>query len=401
MAHGGREGVGQVCAGIPGISKLLPAVPDWCVQGVFLNMVLGTCKSGCGRSHHGPFGMYCPYLKLAKEQAVQLYGSEDRYREVLEAITIAEDSEEADGMGPGAAGTKPSDTDSVLQQLLVSSSENSSNLSKLCEALSGMHTTLKEIAGRSQAGRGQPPGQQSSSATEASEQRFPARTSAPLVRASHDHLAAALGTLSQPANSTPAETEKGNCYRPEFHVQHILKGFPVKNIDHTKLKFAELVHGMSLVMCDMVETEDPKLPSYIKHFAFLTGIACEGGYVTEAYVRYDRHVVDTVVRGKRHEFPVGDVLGTSRCFHATNTYVHRTAESGANRQRSRHRIRSQDPDPERAIQGSSTGAPPEWPADICYDYNMKFCQGRCSKLHACVYCRGRHKAIWCKDSQPK
>ena len=36
MAHGGREGVGQVCAGIPGISKLLPAVPDWCVQGVFV-----------------------------------------------------------------------------------------------------------------------------------------------------------------------------------------------------------------------------------------------------------------------------------------------------------------------------------------------------------------------------
>ena len=127
-------------------------------------MVLGTCKSGCGRSHHGPFGMYCPYLKLAKEQAVQLYGSEDRYREVLEAITIAENSEEADGMGPGAAGTTPSDTDSVLQQLLVSSSENSSNLSKLCEALSGMHTTLKEIAGRSQTGRGQPPSQPNSSA---------------------------------------------------------------------------------------------------------------------------------------------------------------------------------------------------------------------------------------------
>ena len=40
MAHGGREGVGQVCAGIPGISKLLPAVPDWCVQGVFLHLAV-------------------------------------------------------------------------------------------------------------------------------------------------------------------------------------------------------------------------------------------------------------------------------------------------------------------------------------------------------------------------
>ena len=39
MAHGGHEGIGQVCAGIPGISKLLPAVPEWCVLGFFFSLL--------------------------------------------------------------------------------------------------------------------------------------------------------------------------------------------------------------------------------------------------------------------------------------------------------------------------------------------------------------------------
>ena len=60
-------------------------------------------------------------------------------------------------------------------------------------------------------------------------------------------LTTALRQLSQAINPSPA-VKKGMVYRPEYYVQHVDLGVPVKSLDHTKLPFKELVSGMGRVM---------------------------------------------------------------------------------------------------------------------------------------------------------
>ena len=87
---------------------------------------------------------------------------------------------------------------------------------------------------------------------------------------------------------------KGLLLRPEYYVQYKDKGIPVKNLDHSKLSFKELMSGMGRVMLHLSKTGG-EVTSYIEHFSFLTRKAGAHAFVDSAFVGYERHVPDQFI----------------------------------------------------------------------------------------------------------
>ena len=61
-------------------------------------------------------------------------------------------------------------------------------------------------------------------------------------------LTSELQQLSIAIDPTPQASTKGLLLHPEYYVQHKDKGTSVKNLDHSKLSFRELMSGMGRVM---------------------------------------------------------------------------------------------------------------------------------------------------------
>ena len=207
-----------------------------------------------------------------------------------------------------------------------------------------------------------------------------------------NHLQQALSQLALTGGQTAelaTDQPKGKFYRPETYIQHLDRGIPLKNVDFAALRHAELVHGMVRVVQHMYANNDPKLGSYIDHLTFLTGIAVDGAFVNEAYLKYDRYVADTVIKGA-DSFPVGDTVATSRFFNASNTYAQRTAESNMGK-RGRRIWRNKS----KLSEDDQSPSSPEGIDDICNDFNTRYCPGKCGKKHCCLICKGRHKSVNC------
>ena len=130
-------------------------------------------------------------------------------------------------------------------------------------------------------------------------------------------LTSVLQQLSVAIDPTPQASVKGLLLRPEYYVQHKDKGTPVKNLDHTKLTFKELMSGMGRVMLHLSKTGG-NVASHMCHFSFLMRKAGAHSFNDLAYVGYDRHVVDPVIIGESEDFVAGDLFGIALHFHAGN-----------------------------------------------------------------------------------
>ena len=204
-------------------------------------------------------------------------------------------------------------------------------------------------------------------------------------------LTSALQQLSLAIEPSIATSTKGIQLRPEYYIQHLDAGTPVKSLDHTKLTYHELVSGMARVLT-YLHSVGGDTKGYLDHLKFVTYQAAHHSFVDAAYVGYDRYIVDKVVRGEQKVFVPSDTLGVSTHFHAGNFVQPRKPPT---RGSWRGRGRRWGSEPDRGF----TNMPDGFPEDICYAFNYKSCTGKCSKNHVCRICKGEHKAINCSEKQ--
>ena len=220
-------------------------------------------------------------------------------------------------------------------------------------------------------------------------------------------LTSALRQLSQAIDPSPV-SHKGIVYRPEYYIQHVDNGTPMKSLDHTKLTYKELVSGMGRVMQCLFDNGGD-LAGYLGHINFIAEQAHQHNFVDQAFVGYDRFVVDKYVKLESANktpkmFSVGDVLGVSSHFHAGNfQHVPRKASGGFRVARGgRYQCRRQgDFSQDKSKDVKEGGVPDGFPDDICYAWNYKNCSGKCSKKHECRVCGGDHKASSCQVKNKK
>ena len=96
-------------------------------------------------------------------------------------------------------------------------------------------------------------------------------------------LTSVLQQLSLSIDPTPRLSTKGLLLRPEYYTQHKDKGIAVKNLDHSKLTYKELMSGMGRVMMHLAKTGG-ELMSYIEHFNYLVRQAAVSNFQDSAYV---------------------------------------------------------------------------------------------------------------------
>ena len=221
-------------------------------------------------------------------------------------------------------------------------------------------------------------------------------------------LTSALRQLSQAIDPSPV-SKKGMVYRQEYYIQHIDHGVQVKSLDHTKLTFKELVSGMGRVMQHLFEIGGD-LAGYLGHFNFVAEQAHQHNFSDQAFVGYDRFVVDKYIKLETANksplvFSVGEVLGVSSHFHAGNfmSVPKKSAGSGFRGSRGgRYPYRRYgDYSQEKGREVKEASVPEGFPEDICYAWNYKSCSGKCSKKHECRVCGSDHKASNCQSKNKK
>ena len=193
----------------------------------------------------------------------------------------------------------------------------------------------------------------------------------------------------------PSSTSKklqGMVFKPEFYVQHIKKGTALKQVDHTKLTYRDMVFGWFCVLQHLIKVEGD-IDSYITHCRYVSQQAMASQFTDSAYVGYDRHVVEKVLDGESDTFVVGDNLGVATFFHAGNLATVKVKPKVV--RNSRWGKRTTD----KSTDDSKSAMPDSFPDDICYSYNFKRCTGSCTKKHVCKSCGGHHRAIGCEEKE--
>ena len=213
-------------------------------------------------------------------------------------------------------------------------------------------------------------------------------------------LTTALRQLSQAIDPSPV-SNKGIVYRPEYYIQHVDRGVQVKSLDHTKLSFKELISGMGRVMQHLMDTGGD-LAGYLGHFNFIAEQAHQHSFVDQAFVGYDRFVVDKYIKLEvANKFPrafvAGDVLGVSSHFHAGNLQSTQKKYSGTfkSSRGGRYQNRRYGDYTQDKPKDVKESVPDGFPDDIFYAWNYKTCSGKCAKKHECRVCSADHKASVC------
>ena len=218
-------------------------------------------------------------------------------------------------------------------------------------------------------------------------------------------LTSALRQLSQAIDPSPV-SHKGVMYRPEYYFQHVDRGTQVKLLDHSKLTYKELVSGMGRVMQYLFDNGGD-LAGYIGHFNFIAEQAHQHSFVDQAFVGYDRFVVDKYIKLESSNkstkiFSVGDVLGVSSHFNAGNLQpVQRKSNSFRGSRGGHYQNRRFYDQSDRNRESKEAGVPEGFPEEICYAWNYKSCSGKCSKKHECRVCGQDHKASACQSKNKK
>ena len=180
---------------------------------------------------------------------------------------------------------------------------------------------------------------------------------------------------------------KGLELRPEYYVQHLERGTPVKSLDHSKMSTEELIFGMVSVLEHLIENGG-EWGDYAKHLNFVCRQVMERTFVAAAFVGYDRMVVDKFMKGHSATFVEGDTVAAASNFHAGHF-------KNAFRSRMRRPDLAKRPDDTREDAVLSR-MPEDWPEEVCFNWNTRSCYGKCLKLHVCAKCRYRHKVGQCR-----
>ena len=188
---------------------------------------------------------------------------------------------------------------------------------------------------------------------------------------------------------------QGTGYKPEYYVQHIKGGVPLKQINHTKLSYREMVYGWFCILQHLIKVEGD-VNSYLAHCRYVSQQAMASQFLDSAYVGYDRQVISNVISGESDTFEIGDPFAVATFFHAGNLLPAKVkTKPKSNRWFKKQNDRS-------AEEGhKSSSVPGNFPEDVCYAYNFKRCTGSCSKKHVCKSCGGNHRAVGCQEKESK
>ena len=116
---------------------------------------------------------------------------------------------------------------------------------------------------------------------------------------------------------------KGMYWKPEYHVQHVKHGVQLKQIDHTKLNYRELVYGWFCIL-QHLKIAGGDVDAYLSHCKYVSSQAMLSQFTDSAYVGYDRHVTNQVIKQETSTFIAGDTLGVASHFHAGNVIHKKT-----------------------------------------------------------------------------
>lgn len=356
--------------------------------------VLGKC-SKCGFLHHQPFGKRCRYTEKLQADILQIEvdamacitGSGFVRRDDPEYTAWLEDQYHQQA-------TKVQQLDAQLDadkdtKVLAEVLQRLDNLERHRNAESGDEGAHKTAAG---------PGKVTPTAAEFSS-----------LTDSINHLSLAVG-----GDSRDSPSKQGTELRPEFHVQCKTRGVQASNMNSANMKSEELLYGM---LCVFLYLEEKSLDTrgYLQHFKFVARHIMERQFTTLACIKYDKYVVDEVIAGKC-KFESVNQVAAGLFLHGGAVMIRdrrgerSTNASGIGSRSGLQSGRGGDPRQQTVNtlrdcnrENVPSYMPENWPQEICFNYNVRSCMGKCVKLHVCSHCNLRHRLSDCKfairDSQ--
>lgn len=188
-----------------------------------------------------------------------------------------------------------------------------------------------------------------------------------------DPLTSALQHLSNVVDPEATARSTGMSFRPEFYSLHKGENIPVRQLDHKKMSYKQLLYGMVCV-AQHIRSVGSDIDGYLNHLEFVTRHACDDSYQDLAYTDYDRYVTDHFLKHPAGGFVMADQVGIRYSFHAARLNVdfqEKMASSG-NRQKRKGFKKTV----------KSDGIPDGYPEGNCYYWNYKTCVvPSCVKKH--------------------
>lgn len=396
---------------------------------------MGKCNA-CGLVHPRPGDKSCKYQKQAIEKCKSLGANEEDWRLYLDEEMAARETDIVLETAP-VVKHESGDIMTELQQqrtdvngLMKSVSEITGQLKKLMQVTSNIATVSGAGVPVSLPG---PPGPDAASLPGGAPTTLTPPTPLPKVSTSgvstpvsstfssgtgmvpaaaslvSTPLTAALQQLTSAIDPEAATKSAGIGLRPEFYVQYKDNNVQIRNLDHKKLSYRELIYGMCCV-AKHVKLSGGDLDSYLDHMTFVCKTAQSELYQDVAFADYDKFVVDRVVNGISKSFVPQDAIGFTSHFHAAMLNLDKQAEllaashggrgSYHNTRRGRRGRRGAGQRGSSSM-SSSVEVLDDYPEDNCYWWNYRKCTlQNCPKEHVCRICRQRHKAVGCpKDKQ--
>lgn len=223
-------------------------------------------------------------------------------------------------------------------------------------------------------------------------------------------LTDSIKNLSLAVDSGRDTTSKqGIELRPEFHVQIKVKGLSANSMNPFTLRSEELLHGMLNVFM-FLEEKGLDSKGYLAHFKFVSRHVMERHFTTLACVKYNKYVVDEVLAG-RAKFGDINPVAAGLFLHGGAVMIRdkqRNDRSGMvnttnSRQGSEFTRTAVDPRQQNVgrlrdcnKENVPYTMPENWPSEVCFNYNVRSCMGKCLKLHVCSHCNLRHRLSDCK-----
>lgn len=178
----------------------------------------------------------------------------------------------------------------------------------------------------------------------------------------------------------------GMQYRPEYHYQHKLENVPIKQLDHRKLTFKQLIYGMTCVAHYVLSTGG-NVDSYLQHMEFVSRHSSDNSFLDCSYSEYDKCVIDNFLKSPLGGFNVADSTAIGYAFHPgklNQDYVEKLNNPGKQKRRFGKRM---------AAKGE---IPDGYPEGNCFHWNYRNCTNTsCQRKHVCRICEGHHKAVGC------
>lgn len=349
--------------------------------------VLGKCL-GCGFHHYQPFGSRCKVNRNLLTVNVDL-DNESKMACIPESGYDRRDDPEY------TEWLERQYRENLAHKQAEDNEGENKVLAKVLERLDKIEMSMRDGAGDMGAHRTQ--------------QSVPGRavpTAAELTSLSDSirHL-----SISVDAGKDVSTNKQGMEMRPEFHVQVKVRGQNISAMNPFTLKSEELLFGMLNVYLYLDE-KGYDTRGYLKHFNFVAPHVMERQFTTLACIKYDRYIVDEVLRGGKfgdinpvaaglflhggavalREKPRGDSAVFTHFQYQPRSMSDGIRGQTDSRQSNASKLRGCN------RENVPKSMPENWPSEVCFNYNVRNCMGKCLKLHVCSHCNLRHKLSDCK-----